>query len=77
MVTGATGFIGSHVARLAVERGDEVVLGVEQGSDDDAIADLDCRRVRIEVTRPALRSPCPARGRAGVPLRRRDLGAPA
>ncbi len=49
VVTGATGFIGSHVARLALERGDEVVLGVEEGSSDDAIADLDCRRVRLEV----------------------------
>ena len=50
VVTGATGFIGSHVARLAVARGDEVVLAVEQGSADDAIADLDCKRVRIDVT---------------------------
>jgi dihydroflavonol-4-reductase len=49
VVTGATGFIGSHVARLALERGDEVVLAVEQGSNDEAIADLDCRRVRLEV----------------------------
>jgi dihydroflavonol-4-reductase len=49
LVTGATGFIGSHVARLLAERGDEVVLGVEQGSSDAAIADLDLRRVRFEV----------------------------
>jgi dihydroflavonol-4-reductase len=50
VVTGATGFIGSQVARLAVERGHEVRLAVEEGSNDSGIADLDCRRVRLEVT---------------------------
>jgi dihydroflavonol-4-reductase len=49
LVTGATGFIGSHVARLLAERGDEVVLGVEDGSPDAAIADLDLKRVKLDV----------------------------
>jgi dihydroflavonol-4-reductase len=50
LVTGATGFIGSHVARLLAERGDEVKLGVQDGSPDTAIADLDgARRVKLEV----------------------------
>src|SRR3954452_6351587 len=49
LVTGATGLIGSHVARLLVERGDDVTLGVEERSPDAAIADLDCRRVKLEV----------------------------
>ena len=49
LVTGATGFIGSHVTRLVLERGDEVRLAVQEGSRDDAIADLDCERVRCDV----------------------------
>jgi dihydroflavonol-4-reductase len=49
LVTGATGFIGSHVARLLADSGYDVRLGVQDGSPDTAIADLDCRRVRLEV----------------------------
>ncbi len=49
LVTGATGFIGSHVARLLADRGDDLTLGVQDGSPETAIADLDCRRVKLEV----------------------------
>jgi NAD(P)-dependent dehydrogenase (short-subunit alcohol dehydrogenase family) len=49
LVTGATGFIGSHVARLIAERGDELRLGVEPDSADPAIADLDAERIRLEL----------------------------
>jgi dihydroflavonol-4-reductase len=49
LVTGGTGFIGSHVARLALERGDEVRLAVEEGAADTAIAELDCERIKCDV----------------------------
>jgi dihydroflavonol-4-reductase len=49
LVTGSTGFIGSHVARLLHERGDDLRLGVEDGSPATAIEGLDCERVRLEV----------------------------
>ena len=49
LVSGATGFIGSHVARLLAERGDDVTLGVQESSSHSAIADLDCRRVKLDV----------------------------
>ena len=47
LVTGATGFIGSHVARLLVERGDDLRLAVQEGSDDELIRDLDVERVKL------------------------------
>ena len=41
LVTGATGFVGSHVARALVERGDDVRVTVRASSSRDAIAGLD------------------------------------
>jgi dihydroflavonol-4-reductase len=49
LVTGATGFIGSHVARLVAERDDEVRLAVHEGSSTELIEDLDVERVRCDV----------------------------
>jgi dihydroflavonol-4-reductase len=56
LVTGATGFIGSNVARLLAARGDDLRLTVREGSDQTAIGDIDCERVRCDVLdRRALR----------------------
>ena len=49
LVTGATGFIGSHVARLLAERGDDVAVLARPASRMDAIADLHVRRLRGDI----------------------------
>ncbi len=49
LVTGATGFIGAHVARLLVARGDEVVVTVRPDSPAMALDGLDVRRVRADI----------------------------
>src|SRR5436190_8211610 len=49
LLTGATGVLGSHVAHLLHERGDDLRLGVEDGSDDELIRDLDAERVVCDV----------------------------
>src|SRR5215217_4601444 len=56
LVTGATGFVGSHVARALVERGDDVRVTVRASSSREAIADLDVAvRVAQLGDRAALR----------------------
>jgi dihydroflavonol-4-reductase len=49
LVTGATGFIGSHVVRLLVDRGDEVHVTVRTESADDILAGLPVKRVRADI----------------------------
>jgi dihydroflavonol-4-reductase len=49
LVTGATGFIGSHVTRLLVERGDEVHVTVRESSPSEPLAGLDVKTVRADV----------------------------
>jgi dihydroflavonol-4-reductase len=49
LVTGATGFIGSHVTALLVERGDDVEVMVRDGSRVEALAGLDVKPVRADV----------------------------
>ena len=41
LVTGATGFVGSHVTRALVERGDDVRIAVRRDSSREALAGLD------------------------------------
>lgn len=49
LVTGATGFIGSHVARLLVQRGDDVVVTVRSSSRLDLLEGLHVRQVRADI----------------------------
>jgi dihydroflavonol-4-reductase len=49
LVTGATGFIGSHVARLLADRGEELRLALEPGRASAHVDDLDAERVRCDV----------------------------
>lgn len=49
LVTGATGFIGPHVTRLLVQRGDDVRVVVRAGSPAKALSGLEVERVRGDV----------------------------
>jgi dihydroflavonol-4-reductase len=49
LVTGATGFIGSHLVRLLVERGDEVHATVRPNSNLAQLEDLPVKTVRADV----------------------------
>ena len=49
LVTGATGFIGSHVTELLLERGDDVVAMVRADSDTEHLDALGVAKVRADV----------------------------
>jgi dihydroflavonol-4-reductase len=49
LVTGATGLIGSHVARALVARGDDVRVTVRESSRMENLSDLDVEVVRCDV----------------------------
>lgn len=49
LLTGATGFIGSHVTRLLLARGDEVRVTVRPGSDLQLLEGLAVEQVRADV----------------------------
>jgi len=52
-VTGATGFLGSHVARVLVEQGAKLRLLVRSTSDLRNVADLDAEQVIGDLREPA------------------------
>ena len=53
LVTGATGFVGSHVARALLARGDSVRVLVRPDSDLRAIADLPVDRAQGDLRDPS------------------------
>lgn len=50
LITGATGFIGSHVARALARRGDELRVLIRRESDAGLLEGLDYERINGDVT---------------------------
>lgn len=53
LVTGATGFLGSHLTRWLIQRGDEVRVLVRPGSETGALAGLPAERVCGDLRDPS------------------------
>lgn len=49
LVTGGNGFVGCHVVRALVERGDRVRVLVREGADVGALEGVDCEQVRGDL----------------------------
>jgi dihydroflavonol-4-reductase len=50
LVTGATGFLGSHLARALADRGDELKLLLRRDSRAEHLADIEFERVTGDIT---------------------------
>ncbi|MDQ3586891.1 MAG: SDR family NAD(P)-dependent oxidoreductase [Actinomycetota bacterium] len=50
LLTGATGFIGSRLARALVQRGDDLRVTVRERSPVEVLEGVDCEQVRCDVT---------------------------
>jgi nucleoside-diphosphate-sugar epimerase len=57
LITGSNGFLGAHLARALVARGDRVRCLVRAGSDKSALAGLEHTIVEGDVTLPATLAP--------------------
>jgi dihydroflavonol-4-reductase len=53
LVTGATGFLGSHLTRLLIQRGDQVRVLVRPGSETGALTGLSVERVDGDLRQPS------------------------
>lgn len=50
LVTGGTGFIGSHLARALARRGDDLRLLIRKGSDESLVQGIDFDRTNGDIT---------------------------
>ena len=75
LVTGASGFVGSHVARALVERGDRVRVTLRASSSREALDGPRRRGGDRAARRPRGAAPRAARRRPRVPRRRHDVPA--
>jgi dihydroflavonol-4-reductase len=50
LITGSTGFIGSHVARALSRRGDDIRVLVRKGTDDDVLSGIEFERINGDIT---------------------------
>ena len=69
LVMGATGFVGSHVTRKLVERGDDVRVYLRESSNTVAIDDLDVERCYGDLRDETAASAGHLRPRRGLLLR--------
>jgi dihydroflavonol-4-reductase len=50
LITGSTGFIGSHLARAVSRRGDDLRVLIRKGTDDAVLSGLEFQRINGDVT---------------------------